>query len=141
MAGLVPQNAQAIAQILVQYISSTGACVIDLPAAAPALNICNSIEIRSKQQDVIEQYFNSICIAPTQAIQVAPAPAPAPAEPKQSAVQALPWRTKSSPRILDGGGEDDCGDDDGGVVVPPMPNDPVQAEPPPTVPVQERPAY
>ncbi|KAI0466135.1 hypothetical protein F4859DRAFT_527430 [Xylaria cf. heliscus] len=149
MAGLVPQHAQAIAQILVQYMSGTGACVIDLPAAAPALNICNSIEIRLKQQDVIERVFDSICIAPT---------LPMPAEPKPSGIrhpppsgrpparegngaQIPPWRTKGSPEVPDDGDEEAC-NDDVDVVDPPLgPDDPARPEPPSTrVPVQERPA-
>ncbi|KAI0550460.1 hypothetical protein F4679DRAFT_594642 [Xylaria curta] len=140
MAGLVPQNAQAIAQILVQYIASTGACVIDLPAAAPALNICSSIEIRFKQEDVIEELVDAICIEPT----LAPAPAPAPAEPhpsvfKQPPPAPGPWRTKGSPRVLGDVSEEDCDEDENShVVTPPMPDDP--PEPLPTrVPVQERP--
>ncbi|KAI1737698.1 hypothetical protein F4680DRAFT_467967 [Xylaria scruposa] len=140
MAGLVPPNAQAIAQILVQYISSTGACVIDLPAAAPALNICSSIEIRFKQEDVIEELADAICIEPT----LAPAPAPAPVEPQPSLFKHPPpapgpWRTKGSPRVLGDVSEEDCDEDENShVVTPPMPDDP--PEPLPTrVPVQERP--
>ncbi|KAI0857737.1 hypothetical protein F4860DRAFT_340161 [Xylaria cubensis] len=144
MAGLVPQNAQAIAQILVQYMSSTGACVIDLPAAAPALSICSSIEIRY----VIEELEDAICIEPT----LAPAPAPALAEPQPLVFKhpppapgreanGSPRRTKGSPRVLDDVSEEDCDEDENGhVVIPPMPNDPAGDDPSPSrVPVQERP--
>ncbi|KAI0402850.1 hypothetical protein F4802DRAFT_617281 [Xylaria palmicola] len=70
MACLAPSDAYAIAQLVVRHMTSTGACVIDLLAAGPALGICSSIEIRYRQQaeedDVIERLpDDAIWVAPT----------------------------------------------------------------------------
>ncbi|KAH8157037.1 hypothetical protein CIB48_g11210, partial [Xylaria polymorpha] len=107
MAGLVPQHAQAIAQILVRYMAGTGALYPSRRLApAPADPDPSGI--------------------------THPPPARPPAQ-EGNGAQSEPGRTKSSPKVLDGGDEEDCDDD--------MPDDPVQTGPWPTgIPVQERPA-
>ncbi|KAI1324798.1 hypothetical protein F5Y16DRAFT_423533 [Xylariaceae sp. FL0255] len=57
-----------IAQLIVQRISSTGSCVINLPAEAAALDTCSSIEIRIRNDDVVDLHpdDDTICITPTQ---------------------------------------------------------------------------
>ncbi|KAI1131819.1 hypothetical protein F5Y10DRAFT_285309 [Nemania abortiva] len=109
MAGLPPSVAQAIAQLVVRHIGATGACVIDLPAAAPALDMCTSIEIRvPEQQHVIERHTDSICIRPSTPMAVdqgppraerpPPAHPPPPANPGNGChCHDSPWRTSVWP--------------------------------------------
>ncbi|KAI1187622.1 hypothetical protein F5B17DRAFT_399081 [Nemania serpens] len=89
MTGLTPPIADMIAQLVVRHMASTGACIIDLPSAAPALDMCSSIEIRVQEQDVIARHPDSICITPSRPAP-APAPAPVPVEQKPPQVKHPP---------------------------------------------------
>ncbi|KAI0108918.1 hypothetical protein GGR51DRAFT_570169 [Nemania sp. FL0031] len=105
MAGLTPPMAEMIAQLVVRHISSTGACVIDLPAAAPALDMCTSIEIRIHEQDVVERHPDSICITPSRPVTVGQDPprakhplANSPGHPGGGGGEHSPWWTTGWPR-------------------------------------------
>jgi len=73
---LLSQGASTIAQLIVQHFANTGACIIDLPAAGPSLDVCGSIEIRIQEEwkDFVDHHTKpeAICITPTR-----PHPSPA----------------------------------------------------------------
>ncbi|RWA03348.1 hypothetical protein EKO27_g11756, partial [Xylaria grammica] len=60
MTGLTSPNPHPIGRLVVEFTTSTGACVIDMPAAGPACG--SSFEIVIKEKEVRP---DSICITPT----------------------------------------------------------------------------
>ncbi|KAI0534687.1 hypothetical protein GGR58DRAFT_45799 [Xylaria digitata] len=140
MTGLTPPNSHAVGRLVLEFTTSTNACVIGMPAAGPACS--SSFEIVIKEKDVKP---DSICITPTTTPQFAdpnlpknqrPRPTNLPAAPANGG-QSSSWWTSSWPM--------DSGVGNYGYrKILPKPGDPAKSDPPSDppsiqVPVNEEP--
>ncbi|TGJ84522.1 hypothetical protein E0Z10_g4244 [Xylaria hypoxylon] len=129
MAALTPPNPHTIARLVMEFTTSTGACVIDMPVVRPA---CSSVfEIVVIEKEVKP---DSICITPTASTPLLADPnPPSNRRPGQSSA----WWTSSWPLDPGAGGQ-------GGRKTLPKPGDPAKSDPPPDppsiqIPVKEEP--